>query len=142
VTAGDPAHDPADDPARGASGDPAALFAGLLRAWGDALVANDPAAIDAFVDPGWVLVGADGNVQPRAAFLGAVASGDLAHTEMSSGIVSVSVHDDVAVTLARGVSAGTWRGTPFRDEEWSVDTFVRRAGAWRCLHTAVVPARR
>jgi hypothetical protein len=116
------------------------LFAGLLRAWGDALVANDPAAIDGFVDPGWVLVGTDGNAQPRAAFLAAVASGDLVHTEMSSQLVTVSVHDDVAVTLARGVSAGTWQGAPFRDDEWSVDTFVRRDGRWVCVHTAVVPA--
>ena len=64
------------------------------------------------------------------------------HTEMSSELVTVGVHDDVAVTLARGVSAGTWRGTPFRDEEWSVDTFVRRGDAWRCVHTAIVPAAR
>jgi hypothetical protein len=115
-------------------------FASLLRAWGDALVANDPAAIDAFVEPGWVLVGTDGNAQQRDGFLAAVASGDLVHTEMSSDLVSASVHDDVAVTLARGVSAGTWRGTPFRDDEWSVDTFVRRGETWRCLHTAIVPA--
>lgn len=117
-----------------------AAFAALLRAWGDALVANDPAAIDAFVDPGWVVVGTDGNAQPRAGFLAVVASGELVHTEMSSEVVTVSVHDDVAVTLARGVSAGTWRGTPFRDEEWSVDTFVRRDDTWRCVHTAIVPA--
>jgi ketosteroid isomerase-like protein len=120
--------------------DAPAAFAVLLRAWGDALVANDPAAIGAFVEPGWVLVGTDGNVQGRDDFLAAVASGDLVHTEMSSELVSASVHDDVAVTLARGVSAGTWRGAPFRDEEWSVDTFVRRDEAWRCVHTAIVPA--
>jgi ketosteroid isomerase-like protein len=119
---------------------PFEAFGALLRAWGAALVANDPAAIDAFVDPGWVLVGADGNAQAREGFLAVVASGDLVHTEMSSELVAVSVHDDVAVTLARGVSAGTWQGTPFRDEEWSVDTFVRREHAWRCVHTVVVPA--
>ncbi|QJW35276.1 nuclear transport factor 2 family protein [Cellulosimicrobium protaetiae] len=117
-----------------------ATFAGILRAWGDALVANDPAAIDAFVEPGWVLVGTDGNAQERDGFLAVVASGELVHTEMSSELVAASVHDDVAVTLARGVSAGTWRGTPFRDVEWSVDTFVRRRAAWRCVHTAIVPA--
>lgn len=115
-------------------------FADLLRAWGAAVVANDPAAIDAFVDPGWTIAGTDGDVQERAGFLALVASGELVHTEMSSELVSVRVHDDVAVTLARGVSAGTWRGTPFRDEEWSVDTFVRRDDRWRCVHTAVVPA--
>ncbi len=117
-----------------------AAFATLLRAWGDALVANDPAAIGAFVDPGWVLVGTDGNAQARDGFLAVVASGELVHSELSSALVAVSMHDDVAVTLARGVSAGTWRGTPFRDEEWSVDTFVRRGDAWRCVHTAIVPA--
>lgn len=117
-----------------------ARFAGLLRAWGAAMVANDPAAIDAFVDPGWTIAGVDGDVQERAAFLALVASGELVHTEMSSELVSVRVHDDVAVTLARGVSAGTWHGTPFRDEEWSVDTFVHRDGGWRCAHTAVVPS--
>lgn len=117
-------------------------FGALLRAWGAALVANDPAAIDAHVEPGWVLVGTDGNAQERSDLLAVVASGDLVHTEMSSTLVSVSVHDDLAVTLARGVSAGTWQGTPFRDEEWSVDTFVRRGDAWRCVHTVIVPAGR
>ncbi|MFC7876893.1 nuclear transport factor 2 family protein [Isoptericola sp. NPDC057391] len=115
-------------------------FAALLRDWGAAIVANDAAAIDGFVDPGWTLVGADGGVQERAGFLDLVASGELVHTELSAELVSVRVHGDVAVALARGVSAGTWRGTPFRDEEWSVDTFVRRGAAWRCVHTAVVPA--
>jgi hypothetical protein len=121
--------------------DDAATFAALLRGWGAAIVANDPAAIDAFVDPGWTLAGADGDVQERAGFLALVASGDLVHTQMSSELVSVRVHDDVAVTLARGVSAGTWRGAAFRDEEWSVDTFVRHDEGWRCLHSAVVPVR-
>lgn len=119
-----------------------AAFAALLRAWGDALVANDPAAIAAFVEPGWVVVGTDGNAQPGDNFFAVVASGELVHTEMSSELVTVSVHDDVAVTLARGASAGTWRGTPFRDEEWSVDAFVRRGDAWRCVHTAIVPTAR
>ncbi|MFC8923001.1 nuclear transport factor 2 family protein [Cellulosimicrobium sp. NPDC057127] len=133
---GGPAADARDDePAEPAH----ARFAGLLRAWGAALVANDPAAIDEFVDPGWTIAGADGDVQERAGFLALVALGELVHTEMSSQLVSVRVHDDVAVTLARGVSAGTWHGTPFREEEWSVDTFVRRDGGWRCVHTAVVP---
>lgn len=118
----------------------AAAFAALLRDWGAAIVANDAPAIDRFVHPSWTLVGTDGVVQDRAGFLGLVASGELVHTRMSSEVVSVRVHDGVAVTLARGVSAGTWRGAPFQDEEWSVDTFVRHGSGWRCVHTVVVPA--
>ena len=117
-----------------------AVFAALLQGWGAAIVANDPAAIDSYVDPGWTIAGTDGEVQERAGFLALVASGDLVHTQMSSELVAVRVHDDVAVTLARGISAGTWRGEPFRDEEWAVDTFVRHGAGWRCVHTAVVPA--
>ncbi|MCZ2261234.1 nuclear transport factor 2 family protein [Isoptericola sp. QY 916] len=119
-----------------------AAFAALLRDWGAAIVANDAPAIDRFLDPGWTLVGTDGAVQDRAGFLGLVASGELVHTRMSAELVSVRVHDGVAVTLARGVSAGAWCGAPFRDEEWSVDRFVRQGSGWRCVHTVVVPASR
>ncbi|SKC59640.1 nuclear transport factor 2 family protein [Krasilnikoviella flava] len=118
----------------------AAVFAELLRRWGAAIVANDAAAIDVFLDPGWAIVGTDGEVQERTGFLALVASGELVHTALSSELVAVRVHGDVAVTLARGLSAGAWRGMPFRDEEWSADTFVRHGTGWRCLHTAVVPA--
>ena len=68
--------------------------------------------MSAFVDPSWTIAGTDGDVQERAGFLALVASGELVHTEMSSELVSVRVHDGVAVTRARGVSAGAWRGAP------------------------------
>lgn len=48
-------------------------FDALLKAWGEAIVANDPQAISRFVEPDWVLVGANG-IYARERLLTDVAS--------------------------------------------------------------------
>jgi uncharacterized protein (TIGR02246 family) len=114
-------------------------FGELLSAWSAAIVANDPAAIDRFVTPDWVLVGATG-IFPRGQFLGSVASGELTHSSMSHDVHQVRIYGEVAVVTSRGANTGSFRGTSFRADEWTTDVFVRRDGRWRCTLTHLTPA--
>jgi len=51
-------------------------FAAFRKAWSAAIVDNDAAAIDAYIEPEWILVGETG-IHARKQFLATVASGDL-----------------------------------------------------------------
>ena len=83
----------------------------------------------------WTIIGPDGSVNTRAAFLDLVRSGDLTHDVMDSSDETVRVHGDAALVIARGVSGGQYRGQKFRVVERVTDVWVRRDGVWRCIHT-------
>ena len=103
--------------------------------WDRAMVGNDADAIGAFMADDWVIVGSDGRIGEKAAFLALVKSGDLAHDVMTSEDFRVRVYGDTAVVTARGVSGGRYRGQAFREEERSSSVFVRQEGRWRCVLT-------
>jgi ketosteroid isomerase-like protein len=112
-------------------------LAAAVRAWDDAMVTNDAAAIGAFMTDDWIIVGPDGNVDGRERFLSLITSGDLTHHTMTSEDLVIRVQGDSAVVIADGVSAGAFRGRPFSEHERSSNVFVRRDGRWVCLHTHV-----
>jgi ketosteroid isomerase-like protein len=114
-------------------------FAALMKAWSAAIVENDPAAIEAFVEPDWVLVGQTG-IQSREEFLAEVASGNLTHEAMSHLVHRVQIYGDVALVTARVTNRGTFRGTAFESDEWNTDVYVLRNGTWRCALTHLSPA--
>ncbi len=103
--------------------------------WDRAMVGNDADAIGAFMADDWVIVGSDGRIGEKAAFLALVKSGDLTHDVMTSEGFRVRVYGDTAVVTARGVSGGRYRGQAFREEERSSSVFVRQEGRWRCVLT-------
>ena len=114
-------------------------FDAVLKAWSRAIVDNDAVAIDAFVEPEWVLVGQTG-IYSRERFLEAVAAGHLTHGSMSHDVHRVQIYSGVAVVTVRVTNTGTFRGTAFHADEWSTDVFVRRNGTWRCVLTHLTPA--
>jgi len=103
------------------------------------MVENDPEAIGRYMAAEWTIVGPDDYVFGRERFLELIASGDLVHTVMESHDVDVRVYGDAAVEIARGVSGGAHRGTPFYLVERVTCVWVRRAGAWVCVHTHLSP---
>jgi hypothetical protein len=115
------------------------VFAAHLKAWSAAIVDNDAAAIDTFVEPEWALVGQTG-IHSREQFLASVAAGDLSHDTMTHDINRVQMYGDVAVVVARVTNHGTSKGWTFEADEWSTDVFVRRDGTWRCVLTHLTPA--
>lgn len=114
-------------------------FAALMKSWSAAIVEDDAAAIDAYVEPEWALVGETG-IYARKQFLAAVASGDLTHESMSHDVHRVQIYGDVAVVTVRVTNRGAFKGTAFEADEWSTDVFVRRDGTWRCVLTHLTPA--
>ena len=107
--------------------------------WGRAMVQNDAEAIGRFMADDWTIVGPDGSVSDKAAFLELVRSGALTHDVMDANEVKVRVYGDTAVVTARGVSGGRYRGQAFRVVERVSDVWVRTGGGWRCVLTHLSP---
>ena len=107
----------------------------VAHAWDRAMTANDAAAIGRFMADDWIIVGSDGSVTDRAAFLGLVESGIVSHDVMTSENIRVRVYGDAAVVTSDGVSAGKYHGQPFREVERASSVFVRQSGTWRCVLT-------
>jgi ketosteroid isomerase-like protein len=110
------------------------VFSALIADWNQAVVANDPDAIDAFAEPDWVFVGENG-IFPGEQFLEAVGTGQVSHEFMTSEVHDVRVYGDVAIVIARVHNRGEFGGNPFTLDEWSTDVFVRRGDRWRCSVT-------
>lgn len=98
----------------------------LVRAWDQSMVANDTQAIGSFMTDDWIIVGPDGSIDDREPSLELIASGELTHHTMTSEDVVIRVLGDSAFVVARGVSAGAYRGRPRREQERSSHRFVRR----------------
>jgi ketosteroid isomerase-like protein len=110
-------------------------LASIAHAWDRAMVENDADAIGRYMADDWTIVGPDGRTSGKAEFLALVRSGALVHDVMDTHDLGVRVYGDTAVTLARGVSGGRFRGVSFREVERVSCVFVRRAGEWRCVLT-------
>ncbi|AKC86589.1 nuclear transport factor 2 family protein [Pseudoxanthomonas suwonensis] len=108
-------------------------------AWDQAMVGNDAQAIGRFIGDEWAIIGPDGGVGDKPRFLALVASGELAHDVMETHELEVRVYGDTAVTVARGLSGGAWRGAPFLLGERVSCVFVRRDGRWQCVLTHLSP---
>ncbi len=115
--------------------DPNAELIALAHAWDRAMVTNDAEAIGEFMAADWIIVGTDGRIGGRDAFLTLVRDGTLSHDEMTSADIRVQLHGDTAVLLSRGYSGGQYQGHRFREYEQSSNVFVRRDGQWRCILT-------
>ncbi len=104
----------------------------VSAAWDAALVANDAAAIAAFMADDWVYVGATGPT-PKDELIGWIASGRLAHHSMRIvGEPRVAVHGNAVSLTARKQSSGAWEGEPYTADEWISELYVRDGGRWVC----------
>ncbi len=108
---------------------------GVAHAWDQAMVANDPEAIGAYMADDWIIIGPDGSVGDKATFLELVRSGKLLHDVMESHDLKVRVYGDTAVVTGRGISGGQYQGESFYLVERASCVFVRQQGRWRCVLT-------
>lgn len=104
-------------------------------AWSRALGANDVGGIAEHTADDWVIIGAEGSVTTKAAFLAVAASGDLVHDQMTLDADMVRIYGDTAVVSGIARSGGTWKGQRFATHERSTDVFVKHDGRWRCVFT-------
>lgn len=114
-----------------------------IRAFGaaldEALIANDATAIATFFGDEWIYIGPDGPT-PKAHLIDWIASGRLAHHSMRSiGEPRIVVYGETVVASARRASTGSWEGVAYSADEWIIEVYVRRDGAWRCVVSQKCP---
>jgi ketosteroid isomerase-like protein len=107
-----------------------------------AIVDADLARIGQILDEDWVIVGPDGALIDRSAFMAAIRSGSLTHASMASTELRARSYGESGLVTARVVTVGGYRGSAFRTVERSTDVFVRHGGDWRCVltHLTTIPA--
>jgi ketosteroid isomerase-like protein len=107
----------------------------LEEQFADAIIKNDPAAIERLVADEWIIINADGGIIDKERFLGVIKSGTLTHETMESDNMRVRVYGDSAVVTALTRTKGKFMGQEFSTEERATDFFVRLDGRWRCVLT-------
>jgi predicted enzyme related to lactoylglutathione lyase/ketosteroid isomerase-like protein len=113
----------------------------LLDDWFQAIAANDAERIGAVMADGWTLVSDQGSTTAQR-FLALVRSGELTHSAMSRvGEPDVQIYGDCAVVTVRVINTAHFAGQRFDADEWTTDTFVRRAGRWRCVLSHITAVR-
>ncbi|MFC9128017.1 nuclear transport factor 2 family protein [Streptomyces sp. NPDC057099] len=115
-------------------------FAGLVKDWAAAIVANDPARIAGFMADEWVIVSESG-IDPKERFLSFVGSGELTHSAMDLRTrPRVRVYGDTAVVTGRVTNTAHYQGERYDADEWTTDVFVKRDGRWRCVLSQITSA--
>jgi ketosteroid isomerase-like protein len=114
------------------------------RAFFAALLAADVAALDAALADDFLIVDVmTGSVAPRAAFLAAVAGGDVRFAAVD--LVEVPLErrygPDVAVVTGATRMRGTFAGAPFAVHSRYTHVFAERDGAWRLASAQGTPIR-
>ncbi len=113
-----------------------ATLAAVSAAWEQAMITNDAEAIGRFMAEDWVIVSERGATK-KPDFLAVVASGDLTHETFKGEIISVRHYGEAAVVTGRVRNNGHYKGRPFSADEWTTDVFVKRNGAWLCVHSHI-----
>jgi ketosteroid isomerase-like protein len=107
----------------------------MEKGFAEAIVKNDPEAIERFVADDWIIINADGGIIDKARFLAVIKSGTLTHDTMESDDMRVRLYGDSAVVSALTRSKGKFMGQEFTTEERATDFLVRLNGQWRCVLT-------
>ncbi len=107
----------------------------LEEQFAEAIIKNDPGAIERLVADDWIIINADGGIIDKERFLGVIKSGTLTHEMMESDNMRVRVYGDSAVVTALTRTKGKFMGQEFSTHERATDFFVRFNGQWRCVLT-------
>jgi len=107
----------------------------LEEQFAEAIIKNDPGAIERLVADDWIIINADGGIIDKERFLGVIKSGTLTHEMMESDNMRVRVYGDSAVVTALTRTKGKFMGQEFTTHERATDFFVKLHGQWRCVLT-------
>jgi ketosteroid isomerase-like protein len=107
----------------------------LEKEFENAIVKNDPEAIERFVAADWIIIDPDGQIVHSNRFFEAIKSGALTHEIMESQDLRVRVYGDSAVVTGLTRTKGKFMGQDFSTEERATDVFVKRDGRWQCVLT-------
>ena len=107
----------------------------LEEQFAEAIIENDPGAIERLLTDDWIIINADGGIIDKERFLGVIKSGTLTHEMMESDNMRVRVYGDSAVVTMLTRTKGKFMGQEFSTHERATDFFVRLNGQWRCVLT-------
>lgn len=104
------------------------------------LVSGDFQMLGSIFAEEWTLVSDDGQVLSRQQIFSQLRGGDLKFTSYALGELDIRIFGDTAVVIGHGTPHGEYRGERFETNELFTDTFIRRAGQWRCVlsHTSTL----
>lgn len=108
-------------------------FLKLEKEFTQAIVKNDPEAIERFVADDWIIINADGGIIDKERFLEVIKSGALTHEMMESDDIRVRVYGDSAIVSALTRTKGKFMSQEFSTHERATDVFIRQDGRWRCV---------
>ena len=111
----------------------------LEEQFAEAIIKNDPEAIERLVTDDWIIINADGGIVDRERFLGVIKSGVLTHEMMESDDIRIRMYGDSAVVSALTRTKGKFMGQEFTTHERATDVFVKLDGQWRCVLTQLSP---
>ena len=103
----------------------------LGRAWTDAWLAKDAAAIEALMAPEYTYIGPNGRIQDRERILAVVRSPTYRLDRTTRSEVRIVRFKDSAVVLSRAQSAGSYEGQSFTEDHRCSSVWVLREGTWR-----------
>jgi ketosteroid isomerase-like protein len=113
-------------------------LAAFATHWDEAMEGNVVAEIGRYMADNWLIVGGNG-ITHRSEFLEHIASGELVHDRMEADEMHVRILGDTGTVIARGISAGYYKGEHFNLHEWSTSVFMRTQGQWKCVLTMLAP---
>src|SRR5947209_19545178 len=91
----------------------------LEAEFAEAIVKNDPGAVERLVADEWIIINADGGIIDKERFLGVIKSGTLTHAIMESDSLRVRIYGDSAE-----VSAFTRRRVNFMEIDYIMEECV------------------
>ena len=101
------------------------------RAWIDAWLAKDAAAIEALMAPEYTYVAPNGQVLDRDRILGIVRASSYRLDRATSSEVRITRLEGSAIVLRRMQSAGSYDGQAFTDDHRCSSVWLLRRGAWQ-----------
>src|SRR5207248_11241609 len=96
-------------------------FLKLEAEFAEAIVKNDPGAIERLVTDEWIIINANGGIIDKERFLGVIKSGTLTHEIMESDNLRVRVYGYSGVVTAWTRTKGKCMGQDFSAEERATD---------------------
>src|SRR5438046_9151329 len=97
----------------------------------EAIVKNDPGAVERLVTDEWIIINADGGIIDKERFLGVIKSGTLTHEIMESDSLRVRIYGDSAVVTALTRTKGECTGQDVSREDRATDVCLMLSGHWR-----------
>jgi len=105
----------------------------LERAWSQAEVGADPAAIASLFDEALVYVDYDGSLMNKAEYLRSVGSSGEKPDHMYDEGMKVHVYGNVGIVTGIYRETGSHKGKPYTRRARFTDTWIKRDGQWKCV---------